>query len=102
MSNRCRLPNRRRHESGVFSHGGLAYTMGVGRFADGRPAEIFLSTHKCGSAVEAIARDAAILISIALQFGADIKTIRTALTRDQDGGPASLICAAVDALEVGQ
>jgi hypothetical protein len=44
------------------------------------------------------ARDAAVTVSIALQFGADIETIRQALTREHDGGPATLLGAALDAL----
>ena len=48
--------------------------------------------------IEAIARDAAVVASIALQFGADIETIRKALTKDHDGGPATLLGAALDIL----
>jgi hypothetical protein len=52
------------------------------------------------TAIEAVARDAAIIVSIALQHGADIEVISHALTRDDDGRPASLIGAAVEALRV--
>ena len=51
-----------------------------------------------GSATEAIARDAAILVSIALQYGAALETIRAALTKDHDGSPATAIGAALDKL----
>jgi ribonucleoside-diphosphate reductase alpha chain len=57
----------------------------VSYFADGRVAEIFLSNHKAGSAADVDARDAAIAASIALQFGADLQTIRKALCRDPRG-----------------
>lgn len=60
-------------------------------------AEIFLSSHKPGSPIEAIARDAAVTVSIALQFGAELETIRAALTRDH-GGPATALGAALDAI----
>jgi hypothetical protein len=50
-------------------------------------------------AVEARARDAAVTVSIALQFGAGLETIRAALTKDRDGGPATLLGAALDKLE---
>jgi hypothetical protein len=33
-----------------------------------------------------------------LQFGADLETIRAALTRDRDGGPATALGAALDAI----
>lgn len=51
-----------------------------------------------GSAIEAVARDAAIVVSIALQCGADLEVIRDALTKDHDGTPATLLGAALDAL----
>jgi hypothetical protein len=98
MSGRQRLPNRRRCETLEFAHAGLAFTLCAGFYPDGRVAEIFLSSHKPGSPIEAIARDAAVTVSIALQFGADLETIRGALTKDHDGGPATLLGAALDAL----
>jgi hypothetical protein len=99
---RQRLPNRRRCESFEFRHAGLDFTLAAGFYPDGRVAEIFLSSHKPGSPIEAIARDAAVTVSIALQFGADLETIRAALTRDHDGGPATLLGAAFDALLDGR
>jgi hypothetical protein len=95
---RERLGNRRRNESFEFRHAGLAFTLCVGFYRDGRIAEIFLSSHKPGSPIEAIARDAAVTVSIALQHGADLATIRRALTKDHDGGPATLLGTALDAL----
>lgn len=101
MTARERLPNLRRCESFDFRHAGLDFTLCAGSYPDGRIAEIFLSSHKPGSPIEAIARDAAVTTSIALQFGADLETIRGALTRDHDGGPATLLGAALDALAEG-
>jgi hypothetical protein len=98
MTQRQRLPNRRRCESFEFHHAGLDFTATVGFHWDGRIAEIFLSSHKPGTSIEATARDAAIVVSIALQFGAPIETIRAALTKDHDGGPATLLGAALDKL----
>jgi hypothetical protein len=98
MTARERLPNRRACESCEFRHAGLVFTLCAGFYPDGRVAEIFLSSHKPGSPIEAIARDAAVTVSLALQFGAGIETIRQALTRDHDGGPATLLSAALDAL----
>ena len=96
MTARERLPNRRQCESFEVSHGGHIFTLCAGPYPDGRIAEIFLSSHKPGSPIEAIARDAAVTVSIALQFGADLETIRQALTKDNDGGPATLLGAALD------
>jgi ribonucleoside-diphosphate reductase alpha chain len=97
-SGRLRLPNRRRCESVEFEHAGLRFTLCAGFYRDGRIAEIFLSSHKPGSPIEAIARDAAVTVSIALQHGADLETIRRALTKDHDGAPATLLGAALDIL----
>jgi hypothetical protein len=59
-------------------------------------AEIFVTARKIGSGMEAIARDAAILLSPALQHGCPLETIRHALTRNQDGSPQSLMGRVVD------
>ena len=98
MTARERLPNRRQCESFEFRHAGHRFTLCAGSYLDGRIAEIFLSAHKPGSPIEAIARDAAITTSLALQHGVALETIRAALTRDHDGGPATLLGAAIDAL----
>jgi hypothetical protein len=66
---RERLPNRRAHEMLDFEHGGFRYIGGIGRFEDGRLAEVFLNVAKSGTAIENHARDAAITASIALQYG---------------------------------
>jgi hypothetical protein len=64
------------------------YTGGIGRFDDGRIAEIFINGSKAGTTAEAIAQDAAIVASLALQHGCPIDTIRHALFRTGGlGGP---------------
>ena len=98
MSERLRLPNRRTHEAISFDHGGFRYLAGVGRFADGRLAEIFISAAKSGTVIQAWARDSAILASIALQHGVDPETIRHALSRDEGDTPASPLGALLDIL----
>jgi hypothetical protein len=98
MTARERLANRWQCESFEFRHAGHPFTLSAGFYPDGRIAEIFLSSHKPGSPIEAIARDAAVTVSIALQFGAELETIRAALTKDHDGAPATLLGAALDAL----
>jgi hypothetical protein len=54
---RQRLSNRRFCETFELEIAGLRYTATVGRFADGRVAEIFLSNHKSNSAADTNARD---------------------------------------------
>jgi hypothetical protein len=93
MTARERLPNRRQCVSVEFRHAGLDFTLAAGFYPDGRIAEIFLSSHNPGSPSEAIARDAAITTSLALQCGVAFETIRAALTRDHDDGPATALGA---------
>jgi hypothetical protein len=63
---RERLPSRRSAELVDFDHAGRRWTATVGRFPDGRVAEIFLDTPKA-SALGEIAADAAIVASTALR-----------------------------------
>jgi ribonucleoside-diphosphate reductase alpha chain len=95
---RERLPDRRGHELVDFDHGGFRYTAGVGRFADGRLAEVFFNVAKSGTEIETTARDAAIVASLALQHGATVETIRHALTRNRDGSASGALGTLLDLL----
>jgi hypothetical protein len=77
-SSRNRLPDRRPAESFELEVEGLRYTATLGRFPDGSVGELFLNNHKCNSSADTAARDGAIVVSIALQHGADLETIRRA------------------------
>ncbi len=81
-----------------FEHGGFRYVAGVGRFNDGRLAEIFLYSDKSGTTIETHARDAAIVASIALQHGATADELRHALTRNGDGSASGALGALLDKL----
>ena len=94
--NRQRLPNRRLCESFSFELDGLRFTATVGRFPDGRIGELFLNNHKHGNQSDTNARDAAILLSFALQHGADINAIRKALCRDSAGRALGPVARALD------
>jgi hypothetical protein len=78
----------------------VRFTATVSRFADGRLAEIFITNHKSGSDADTAARDSAIVCSIALQFGADVETIRKALCRDSRGNASGSLGVALDMLAV--
>jgi hypothetical protein len=93
---RERLPSRRCSMSFNFEHRGLGFTCSYSRFPDGRVAEVFISNHKVNSAVDVDARDAAIILSFALQHGADISAIGRALCRDPRGTASGVIGAALD------
>lgn len=96
---RQRLSHRRAHELLDFEHGGHRYTAGIGRFDDGRLAEVFINAPgRVGSGIEAMARDAATVASIALQYGAPAETIRRALTRNTDATASGPLGAVLDRL----
>ena len=95
---RRRLPNRRASISFGLEVNGLAYTATYSRFADGRPAEIFLQNHRTNSGADVNARDAAIAASFALQHGANVEDIRKALCRDNQGRASGPLGVALDIL----
>jgi hypothetical protein len=98
MTARERLPNRRLAETFELEVAGLRYTATIGRFPDGRVAEIFLTNHKAGSQADTNARDSAIVFSIAVQHGADPEAIRRALCRDSRGRANGPLGHALDLL----
>ena len=94
VADRERLPNRREHTSLDIEAGGFRYVAGVGYYADGRLAEIFLHAAKGGTAIDAAARDSAVVASLALQHGVDPDTLRHALMRNGNGkanGPLGVV-----------
>jgi hypothetical protein len=96
---RTPLPNRRHHETLQFEHWGQRYVVGLGR-ASGRAAisEVFINCAKSGTQAETLARDSAVLLSLALQHGTPIETIRHALTRNADGSPSGPIGMLIDVM----
>jgi hypothetical protein len=98
MSARHRLPNRRSHQVIPFEFGNIGFTAGIGRYDDGRLAEVFIDCTKMGSAVEANAKAAAIILSLALQHGVELGTISHALPKNGIGRPTSPIDAIIDLL----
>jgi hypothetical protein len=90
------LSNRRGCETFSFKCNSLDYVCTVGRFPDGRLAEIFLTNSKAGSHSDAAAKDSAVVASLALQFGVPLETIRHALFRDPRGIASSPLGVALD------
>lgn len=97
MSGRMKLPDRRPALTYSLRWQGIRYDVSIGTFADGRPAEAFISGPKSGADVQAIGRDAAILLSLALQHGVGLDLIARAVTRDEAGRAQSIVGAVVDA-----
>jgi hypothetical protein len=98
---RRRLPNRRVSETFTLPWGGMDFTTTISWFADGTPAEVFLSNGKSDSMADTVARDSGVLASIALQHGASVETLREALLRDARGAPSGPLGVVLDLVAGG-
>jgi hypothetical protein len=98
MSERTRLPNRRQSETFDLEAQGLKFTATVSWLDDGSLAEIFLQNHKAGSMAGINAQDAAVVCSLALQYGVPVDVIRRALMRDGSGRASGPLATALDML----
>ena len=96
MNHRARLADRRASTTFAFSCNDLKYLATISRYQDDRLAEIFISNAKVGSHSDAAAKDAAVVCSIALQYGVPVETIRHALLRDGRGVASSPLGVALD------
>lgn len=94
---RTRLKDRRAHWLFRFECDGQFYTGGIGRFEDGRIAEVFINGTKVGTAAETNAQDAAIVASLALQHGCPLETIQHALARSGGAtGPLATLLGLIE------
>ena len=73
---RAVLPQRRPHLVIQFEHDGQRYCGGYGVDQDLTIREIWLNSHKTSSFLDTVVCDAAVAVSIALQHGAKIETIK--------------------------
>jgi ribonucleoside-diphosphate reductase alpha chain len=71
---------------------GLPFTASYSPTAD----ELFIRNHKAGSMAGINASDAAVLFSIARQYGAPLDVLRKALMRDSQGHALGPVGAALD------
>lgn len=94
------MPKRRSSETFDLEFGGMrTHTVTVGFYDDHlTPGDVFINSGKSGEQLEAIARDGAVLLSLALQHGVPLTTIGGAITRNETGEPSTLIGAIVDKL----
>ena len=93
---RERLAHRRASLRFDFRSINMPFTASISHYPDGRISELFCDNHKAGSAIGTLVRDSAILLSFALQHGADIEAIRRALCRDSQGRALGPIGEALD------
>ena len=92
------LPQRRAAETLDIVCRNQPVAITAGFYDDGALGEVFINTGKSGADLQNIANDAAVVISLGLQHGVPIETIRHAVTRCSDGSPASILGAVVDRL----
>lgn len=100
---RERLPNRRPSETISFDveRDGvppIPYTATVGYRMDGRVAELFIRSGRVGSDTAIQTNETAIAVSMALQFGCPIETLRRAMPRTNDGRPEGVVGTLLDIL----
>lgn len=95
------LPSRRPCETFPIEADGIRYYASVGYYDEARtePGELFLNTRsKLGSATDMAASDAAVVASIAMQYGVPLAVLRDAVKRSADGTPHGPLGAALDVL----
>lgn len=98
------LPARRAGLAFDMTFAAENYHVTLGFYPDKQVGEVFItrirdkSGAKLGVQLEGMARDAAILLSLAFQHGTPIETIRHAVTRDEKNQPTTIIGAVVDRL----
>ena len=85
--NREDLPMRRAAETFDIEFSGVKVTVSFGYYDDGRPGEVFVASTKTGTAVDTMARDSAVLVSLALQYGVTPQVLERALMADAHGRP---------------
>src|SRR4051812_14169291 len=103
-TDRRALPQRRYAETFEMRHGDqrTTFAITVGRYADGSIGEVFISGAKAGSEVEAVARDGAVLLSLAIQHGVPLATMAAAITREGDGRASTVVGAVLDRLATAE
>lgn len=91
MTTRTPLPTRRPLETQTCEHAGVRIEIGIGTYTDSRPGEIWFDSQKPGSDIDFLCRDAATILSVALQHGVPPQAFTRSLARDARGRPATLI-----------
>jgi len=94
-------PNRRASETITFKWPSYSlraptYFVSSSKSDSGTIYEIFVASARPSSPMADVIRDASIIISLALQHGVHIDTLRHSITRLNDNSAASIIGAALD------
>ena len=102
---RTRLPDRRDAVNFEFFWSsdprvrGTRFVGSLGFDRVGRPLEIFVHCEKVTTELAAMGRDAAVLVSLLLQWGCTFAEMRKSVTRVEDDRPASLVGRLLDEIE---
>ena len=98
MAERCRErpPDRRRSFLSRIDFRDTHYHVRCGLYPDGRLCEVFAYGDKAGSDRRREIDDACVIVSLAVQWGADINDIALSMGRDGDYTPASALGAVID------
>lgn len=92
------LPQRRQNETFELNFG-ESFSVTVGYYNDGTPGEVFISSRRrAGTDFDSICRDGAVLMSLALQHGCPLETIKGALTKTSQGEPMTVIGKVAEAI----
>lgn len=96
------LPHRRAHEAFHFWHWQQKFIAGVGRVTPSAPiSEVWINAGKTGTQAETLARDSAVLLSLALQYGVPLSAMQKAIMRDADGQPSGPVGRLIDLISNG-
>ena len=101
---RNKLPSRRDAVTVDFQHvypgsDPRTFTATVGFYPDGTIGETFVQlVNRKDKLVSADAHDATIVLSLAIQCGADLKEIGRSLLRDEHGRPHGFLGSLIDAV----
>lgn len=94
---RQRLANRRQHKMIAVEHDHLPFKVGIGRERDPETgelravAEVFINAQKVNSYIDALVSDAAILMSMLLQYGCPAEDIARSMKRTPSGEASSVL-----------
>jgi hypothetical protein len=99
MTERRRLPDRRASVTIEFAHAGSMWSGTVSFFPSGDLAEVFLRSAKPNSALDILANDAAVAVSIGCRHGATLRELRHALLRSDDGSASGALGHLLDLIE---
>ena len=70
----------------------------ISTFADMNIMEAFVENNKVANDLHALARDAAIMLSISCQYGIPLRELQGSFSRNEDNSPQSLLGALVDGI----